>query len=98
MTRITKADLMNQIEIHKNRYDRLLEEHTRLLAELQYLRTRARKAEEIARSQALKDLKEEYRELKKEYCMDWRIGDIRLVLTLISIFAVVLGIIYFFTK
>lgn len=71
---------MNQIEIHKNRYDRLLAEHTRLLAELQYLRTRVRKAEEIARSQGLKDLK--YRELKK----------------VISIFAVVLGIIYFFTK
>lgn len=78
MSRITKADLMNQIQIHKNRYDRLLAEHIRLLAEIQSARARTRKAEEVAR--AIRD------------------GDIRYMLTIISIFAVVLGIIYLFTK
>ena len=83
---------------YKEKYERLYEEHCRVCKLLADAHTRIRRAEEIARSQALKDLKEEYRELKKEYDVAWRIGNIRQTLIIISIFAVVLGIIYFFTK
>lgn len=83
---------------YKEKYERLYKEHCRVCKLLEDARIRAERAEEIARSQVLRDLKQEYRELKKEYDMAWRIGNIRQMLTIISIFAVVLGIIYFCIK